>query len=115
MKAVVRYALLAATLIGLAAFALGQLYGSPAERQAIWISAAIALPVQVLAFAVAWLMSRTGNGIAGWGVGAIICFATLIIYGFVVRGLGLPSSAALVSLAAFLFITELVEPPLLNV
>jgi hypothetical protein len=37
------------------------------------------------------------------------------VYGFVSRALGLPSNAALVSLATFFFLTELIEPPLLTV
>ena len=45
----------------------------------------------------------------------ILCVATLVVYGFVGRALGLPSNAALLSLATFLFLTELIEPPLLTV
>jgi hypothetical protein len=45
----------------------------------------------------------------------VICLTSLVIYGFVGRALGLPSNAALLSLATFFFLTELIEPPLLNV
>ena len=79
------------------------------------ISAIVALVVQLIAFAIARLMSDRGNAIAGWGVGAVICFTSLIVYGFVSRALGLPSNAALLSLATFFFLTELIEPPLLTV
>ena len=48
-------------------------------------------------------------------MGALICFTSLIAYGFVSRALGLPSNAALLSLATFFFLTELIEPPLLTV
>jgi hypothetical protein len=48
-------------------------------------------------------------------MGAVICFATLIVYGFVCRALGLPTDAALLSLATFFFLTELIEPPLLTI
>jgi hypothetical protein len=48
-------------------------------------------------------------------MGAVLCFATLVVYGFVSRALGLPSNAALLSLATFFFLTELIEPPLLTV
>ena len=44
------------------------------------------------------------NAIAGWGLGAVICFVALVVYGFVSRALGLPSNAALLSLATFLLL-----------
>jgi hypothetical protein len=36
-----------------------------------------------------------------------------VVAGFAFRAAGLPTNAALLSLAVFLFITELIEPPLL--
>jgi hypothetical protein len=115
-RALLRYAALSAAAIALIALALTLLvYTAPLERHSVMISAAVALPIQVLAFGVAWLMARANHGIAGWGVGAIVSLLTLVIYGTVARGAGLHSGAALVSLAAFLFVTELIEPPLLNV
>jgi hypothetical protein len=53
--------------------------------------------------------------VAGWALGAGICLVVLVIHGYVSRGFGLPSNAAMVSLATFFFLTELIEPPLLNV
>jgi hypothetical protein len=69
----------------------------------------------VIAFAIARRFAASGNGIAGWTLGAVICLTSLVIYGFVGRAVGLPSNAALLSLATFFFLTELIEPPLLNV
>jgi len=109
------YALACVVAIGLAAGVLVAVYGSAPERQAVVVSAVVALVVQVVAFALARLMAARGSAIAGWGLGAVICFAALIVYGFVSRALGLPPNAALVSLATFFFLTELIEPPLLTV
>jgi hypothetical protein len=102
-------------VIGLAGAVLAAVYGAAADRRAVLVSAVVALVVQVIAFAIARLLAAGGNGIAGWGLGAFICLTTLVIYGFVSRGLGLPSNVALLSLATFFFLTELIEPPLLNV
>jgi cobalamin synthase len=99
---------------GAAALFVGLLYGTAPERRAIWTSAAVALLVQVGAFAIARRFAARDNGIAGWTLGAVICLTALVIYGFVSRALGLPSNAALLSLATFFFLTELIEPPLLN-
>lgn len=109
------YALGCVVLIGLAGGVFMAIYGSSAERSAIWVSAVVALVVQLVAFAIARMMSDGGRGIAGWGIGALICFAALVVFGFASRALGLPSNAALLSLATYFFLTELIEPPLLNV
>ena len=109
------YALACLLAIGMAAGVLVAVYGSPAERRAVVVSAVVALVVQVIAFAIARLLAGRGSAIAGWGLGAVICFAVLVVYGFVSRALELPSNAALVSLATFFFLTELIEPPLLTV
>lgn len=109
------YALACIVMIGLAGGVFTVVYRSSNERMAVWTSALVALVVQMVAFAVARLLSDRGRGIAGWGIGALICFAALVVFGFVSRALGLPSNAALLSLATFFFLTELIEPPLLNV
>jgi hypothetical protein len=114
-KAVTLYSLLCVVVIGLAGGVFTAVYGSPAERMTVWVSAGVALVVQMLAFAIARILADKGSGIAGWGLGAVICLVTLIVFGFASRALGLPSNAALLSLATYFFLTELIEPPLLNV
>ena len=109
------YALACLVVIGLAAGVLVVVYTSSAERQAVLVSAIVALVVQVIAFAIARMLAERGSAIAGWGLGAVICFAALVVYGFASRALGLPPNAALVSLATFFFLTELIEPQLLTV
>ena len=79
------------------------------------MSAVVALVVQLVAFAFARMLADKGNAIAGWVLGAVVCFTVLIVYGFVCRSLGLPPTAAMLSLATFFFLTELIEPPLLTV
>jgi hypothetical protein len=115
IRALVLYALASFALIGVAAAVFGLVWGAPLDRRALLISAVLALVVQSIAFAIARLLTTIGHGIAGWGLGAAICLVVLVIYGFVCRGLGLPSNVALLSLATFFFLTELIEPPLLNV
>ena len=113
-QSIALYTLVCLVVIGLAAAVLAMLWSSPLERRAVLVSALVALVVQMIAFAIARLLAANGNGIAGWALGAVICLVVLVIHGFVSRGLGLPSNVALLSLATFFFLTELIEPPLLN-
>ncbi len=108
------YGLASFVVIGLAAGVFLAIYPGPSARNAVVTSALVALVIQVVAFAIARLLAQNGNGIAGWGLGAMICFAALVIFGFVSRSLGLPTDVALLSLATFFFLTELIEPPLLS-
>ena len=114
MKAGGLYAAATIAAVALIAWLFGLHYVGDAERGAIRMSAVIAVVLQVGAFAIARAMGKR-NVIAGWGIGAVLCLAALILFGFAARGLGLPQEAALLSLATFLFVTELIEPPLLRV
>lgn len=114
-RAMLFYALASAVAIGIAAGVFTAIYAAPEERSAVWLSAAVGLVVQLVTFGIARLLVERGHGIAGWGLGAVLCFVALIVFGFVSRALGLPSNAALLSLATYFFLTELIEPPLLNV
>ena len=109
------YLLASAATIAVAALVFMMVYGGAMERRAVVVSAVVALVVQGVACAVARLMAAGGNGIAGWTLGAVICLVALVAFGFVSRAMGLPSSAALLSLATFFFLTELIEPPFLNI
>ena len=109
------YGLACVLAIGIAAGLFVTYYPATLERRAVVTSAIVALVIQLIAFVIARRMADKGNAIAGWGLGALICFTSLIAYGFVSRSLGLPSNAALLSLATFFFLTELIEPPLLTV
>jgi heme/copper-type cytochrome/quinol oxidase subunit 4 len=109
------YSLASLLVIGLAAAVFVAVYSAPADRRTVVVSALVALVVQLVAFAFARMMADRGNAIAGWVLGAVVCFTALIVYGFVCRSLGLPPTAALLSLATFFFLTELIEPPFLTI
>jgi hypothetical protein len=114
MKSVGLFAATTLGLIAIVAWVMTFIYGSPDATRAVWMSAAVAFSVQVIAFAIVKLSAKT-NVIAGWGIGAIMRFAVLGVYALVfVKALGLPSGAALVSLAAFFFLSTLIEPLLLK-
>jgi hypothetical protein len=78
-------------------------------RRAIVIAAVIALAVQCLVFAIARVLVKE-NVMAGWGLGVLLRFGAVIAFGFVAPAVGLPLGAALMSLAAFLFVSTLFEP-----
>ena len=111
--AILLYGLSSALVIGLAGGVLTAVYGHAPDRMAVWVSALVALVVQLVAFGIARAMADAGQAIAGWALGAVICLVALIIYGFASRALGLPSNAALLSLATFFSLTELIEAPFL--
>ena len=104
------YLLLAVAIVALGGLALALFYPATPDRSAIAVSAGVALLVQLFAFAILRLVPRE-HVIAGWGLGALLRFAVLLLYALViVHALGLPSAAATVSLALFFFLSTLVEP-----
>jgi len=89
-------------------------FHDPADIAAIGLSGAIALTVQLAAFAIARLPGLD-NVMARMGTGAILRLVTLVVYAIVVaKVLLLPLVAALISLAAFFFLSTLIEPLLLK-
>ena len=115
MKAIATYGVLSAALIAGAGWLFALAYAEPAARHSIVVSAWVAYVVQLFAFAVLRLVSQQ-NVIAGWGLGAVLRMATIAVYALVVvKSLGLVTGAALLSLAAFLFLSMLVEPFVLKI
>jgi hypothetical protein len=115
MKAIALFAAITLVVVVLGGWLFGLIYTGPEASRAVWTSAAVAFVVQLFGFAVVRLAARS-NPIAGWGLGALLRFGVLAVYGLVVVGaLGLASGPALLSLAAFFFVSTLVEPLLLNV
>ena len=107
------FAVTMAAVIGLmgwgGATALHSRIGDDGVR-AIVVSAGVAFTVQLMTFGLARLFTAT-NLLAGWGLGMIIRLLILIFHGLLgVPFLGLPMGAALVSLAAFFFVSTLIEP-----
>jgi len=110
VKSYVMFAAVGALVIAAAGGVLAFVYGDADERRAIVISGVVAFVVQLVSFAILQLTAEK-NLIAGWGLGAIIRFLVFVVYALViVKSLGLPSSAALISMAVFLFASTLVEP-----
>jgi hypothetical protein len=108
--ALIRYALVCLPLLALTAVALGWVYRDEAAQHAVRTSLWVAMPLQLLTFAIARLVARE-QIIAAWGIGMVLRFATLGAYAFVgIAALGLVPGAALISLAVFLFVSTLLEP-----
>ena len=113
MKAWLGYAgVVAATVVSFG-WIFTAFFRGEAARRAIVASALVAVVVQLGGFAIARRMRRT-SGIAGWALGALLCVGSLVLFGFMVTPLGLPMEPALLSLATFYFVTETIEPLLLN-
>jgi hypothetical protein len=107
---------LAATAIALGAGLLLTLaFRGPGDAAAIRLSAIVVVVVQLVAFAIARQMGPK-NALAGWGIGALLRFMTLVVYALIVAKLvtTVPLTAALVSMAALFFLTTLLEPLLLK-
>lgn len=104
----------AAGLIAVIAGVMTLIFPGSENLRAIAISAVLALVVQLASFLI--LMAMRGHGVMiGWGLGSLMRFATLITYGFIAtRTAGVPLAAALLSLAAFLFATSVLEPIMLE-
>ena len=114
MKKTAAFALISLLTIALFAWMLMYAFPTAADAHAIVVSACIAYVVQLAAFMIARSWAST-NVIAGWGLGMLIRFFVLAIYALVgVKVLGLQITPALVSLAAFFFVSTLAEPVLLK-
>lgn len=114
VSAVLRFAAFGVVATIVVGLLLAMAYTGAEERRAIVISALIALPLQLATFAGVRSMPRE-HVMSAWMGGTLVRFIALMVYGFVlVKALGLPSGAALISFAAFLFALTLIEPLLLN-
>jgi hypothetical protein len=110
MKSTLLFAEISLGLTLVSALVLGVAFDGPAEQRAVWISAGVAYGVQMLAFAIARFVRRE-NVMLGWGMGVLLRLVTLVAFALVfVKALGLPPSAALISLVIYFFATTLVEP-----
>ena len=109
------FALSTAALIAVAGWVLGFVFVAPGEPRAIWTAAAIAFVVQLAGFLVAQCFARAGNVMAGWGIGILLRVIALGLVAFVaIPALALPSSAVLLALVIYFFLSTLVEPLFLS-
>ena len=110
LPALLRYAAVCVPVLLLTAYALSFVYPAPDDRQALLTSLWVAVPLQIVTFAIARLVARE-QIIAAWGIGMVLRFATLGAYAFVgIAALKLSATPALLSLALFLFVSTLLEP-----
>ena len=110
VKAMARFSIALLALMAVTGWILAQAYTSPAERHAIWVSAAIVAVVQLISFGLVELTGRRNAKLAGWGMGIAIRTLVLVLYGMLfAKMLNLPLGAALMSFAAFMFASLLLE------
>jgi hypothetical protein len=88
-------------------------FTSPSSRRAVQLSAEIAYAAQLVGFAILVSLKRW-NVMAAWILATLLRFATLAVYGFSLKALGLPATPALISLVTFFFVTTLAEPWLIR-
>ena len=113
-KALARYGLLVVAVAGLGGAILSLAFRGPGDRPAVWISAGFTVLLQLAAFGVARVAGRAGI-MARMGAGMLVRFLGLVGYALVVAlALRLPPVAALISLAALLFASSLLEPLLIR-
>jgi hypothetical protein len=94
--------------------ALAWAFTDAAGHRVVLASAAIEFAVQVLAFTVARLL-QPRNLLLGWGLGSVLRLVALVVYAVVVARLWrAPLTPALLSFAAFLFVTTVFEPVFLK-
>lgn len=113
-RSILTYALLTVAVVAVAGWLLTLGFHGARDAAAVRLSAAVAVLVQVAAFAVARLWA-TRNVVAAWGAGALLRLLTLMVYALLaVKVLALPAVAALVSIVLFFFLSTLLEPLLLR-
>ena len=79
-------------------------------RQAMIVSAGVAVAVQVVAFGVARLLLRK-NVMLGWGLGSGLRFVVLVVFAVIMaRTARATMTPALLSFVGFLFVTTVIEP-----
>jgi hypothetical protein len=110
MKRFLAFALASAALIGLVAFLAVLAFPGQGRQDAIITSAGIAFMVQVFGFGLVAFLAPA-NVMLGWGAGMLVRLITLMVHGFIgARIIGQEAGAALLSLAAFFFLTSIIEP-----
>lgn len=114
MKRTLAFAGLALLLIVGLAWLLTRLWPDPMAQQAVWFSAGIALGIQIIGFLFVRVLVPQ-HMIAGWGAGMLLRFLTLVLHALIgTRLMGFPPAPALLSLAAFFFVSTLIEPVFLK-
>lgn len=113
MTSVPKYTAIVAALVAVVSALFLVAYGTPDARTGIAVAALVAVVVQPVMFAIARGF-RGDRFMIGWGLGALACAVALLATGVALRAAGLPTDAPMLALATSLFLTELVEPLLLQ-
>lgn len=111
MKALLRYLVISAVVVGLLAFVLAG-WILPTAASGIWIAAGFSYLVQALAFSALTLSSGSGMGllIARGGGTLLRLLAVLGAALWVARSDQLPTAPVLLSFVGFLFLLLMLEP-----
>lgn len=110
MRALLWYGAACAVFLGTAGSVVIALVPA-ADASSVWLAAAIAWPVQVLAFWVLLLGREASGFMIGWGLGMALRFAAVGVAAVVLtRTTGHDPATALVSLVGFVFVLVLLEP-----
>lgn len=110
-----RFGILLVALIAVTGWLLSFLFNTAADRHALLVSGILTAALQMATFWLAITTRRRNQLLAGWGMGIVLRFTLLALYGLVLaKGLGLPLAAALTSFAVFLFASMLLETLLIS-
>ena len=113
MRGFAEYAATSVLIIALISAVCALFLGTGAMRS-VTTSGVVALGIQIVAFLVARSF-RARNLLLGWGLGSALRVVALVIYALMVARFGRAFVApALLSFAAFLFLTTVVEPVFLK-
>lgn len=114
-KGIAIFVAASAVAMGIVGGLLAAVFTSPVARRSLLVSALLAMVVQLMAFVLV-RRARPAQQFAAHTAGALLRFATLLVYALVfLKPLALLPAAALISLAAFFFVSMLLEPRLLSV
>ena len=110
-----RYAVATVAVVLVVGALLSLAFRGPGDAGAIWLSAGIAVAVQLAAASLARIAGANNNLMARMGTGALLRLLTVVVYAILAaKVIGLPLVAALISLAVFLFLSTLIEPLLIK-
>lgn len=109
-KGLGRYAIATIGVVLIVGGLLSLAFRGPGDVGAIWLSAGIAVAIQLAAFPLGRL-AGANNLMARMGTGALLRLLTVVVYAILAaKVIAVPLVAALISLAAFLFLSTLIEP-----
>jgi len=111
VSASLRYGVAAAAVVALLTLVLWP-FLEPGDRQAVLVAAAVALPIQIVAFAVlVRFRGRVSGFMAAWAGGmAVRAIAVVTVAFFVIRSGAEGAVPMLLALAGFFFALLMLEP-----